>query len=325
MINYLIMHVLTALLSFPDSKISNLEIHRVSQIHIESSWKDLTSKAEITLPRNVQLFQENSIREIFKYGDRVKIEFGYDNNMEVEFTGYITQVSADIPVRIKCEDEMFKLKKIPVNYSNPKTTLKKLLEDICPGYEIDALEGVSLGSIRLKQTTASIVLEKLQSEFGLYSYFIGKKLVCGKYYADNTSDKIVPFNMEIIPSNSLEYRNADELLVKVKGTSLKTNGEKIQFEYGEDGGDVLTLTYFQIENKSELEKLVKHDYELRKVDGFSGSFSSFGIPTVNHGQKAELNSWRFPDKDGVYYVDSLVKDYGTGGIRRAISLGKRAV
>lgn len=325
MIYILLMNVLTALLTFPDSAIGSLQIRRVNQIRIESSFKDLTSRAEILLPKNVNLFQNYQVKSFFRHGHRVEIKFGYDNNLLTEFTGYIIKVGADVPIKLICENEMWKLKQIKVNYVNNKTTLQELLKTICPGYEIDALEGVALGSLRLKQTTVAKVLEVLNNEFGLYSYMKGKTLVCGKYFSDDTDLASVKFNLDRIAQNSLQYSVADDLLVKVKGTSVKTNGDKIVFEFGEDGGDQLDLTYINIPTKEDLKPLVMNDYNNRKVDGFTGSFTSFGAPTIEHGMKAEISSVSYPERNGTYYVESVTKEFGFGGIRRVVSLNKRAV
>ena len=317
------MVVLTALLSFPDSAANGLQIRKVNSIRIAESFKDISSKAEIVLPKNVKLFQNNAIRDVFKRGHRVTIDYGYDNRFKREFEGYITSVSADVPIMIKCEDEMWKIKQIPVNFSASKTTLLQLLTTICPGYQIDCLEGVELGSIRLSKTTVAAVLDKLNSDFGLWTYMKGKTIVCGKYYSDDSAIPPVRFNLDRVASNSLQYRIADELPVKVKGTSIRAKGEKLEFEFGEDGGDIMNLSYYNIPTKEALEKLVNQDYQRRKVDGFSGSFTAFGIPTIDHGFKADISSILYPERSGQYYVDSLVKEYSTAGIRRAITLGRK--
>ncbi|MDD3458549.1 MAG: hypothetical protein PHO74_03650, partial [Weeksellaceae bacterium] len=95
----------------------------MSDIKIESNWRQLTDTAEITLPRNVLFFEENDLREVFKRGDSVEIKLGYDDVLITEFTGYISQVFANIPILIRCQNEMFKVKQIPVNYSHANVSL----------------------------------------------------------------------------------------------------------------------------------------------------------------------------------------------------------
>mgnify|MGYP006086885147 CR=1 FL=1 len=165
-----------------------LILRNVNAVHIESGWKRLTDTAEITLPRKAIYLEQGKttvsfyeVKEYFKRGDAVIIELGYNGNYVTEFTGYITHVSADIPIKIKLEDEMYQLKKLPVNISFKTTSLQKLLKEIIPGYEVDALE-VELGSLRFAKTTVAKVLEFLKDEYSLFSYMDGKKLVSGKIF-----------------------------------------------------------------------------------------------------------------------------------------------
>ena len=141
-------------------------IKKINSVKIESSWKMLTDKATIILPRNVKFFNKNNIKAVFKKGDKVKIELGYNGNLVTEFEGYITKVSADIPIKVECEDEMYQLKKLPVNISLKKTSLKNLISKIVPGYSVDALE-VEIGSQRHPKTTVAKVLKYLQEEYSL--------------------------------------------------------------------------------------------------------------------------------------------------------------
>ena len=101
-----------------------LILKKIQSVRIESSWKRLTDTAEITLPRKAIHLDQGKVKvsfkqvkEWFRRGDPVLIELGYNGNYEIEFAGYITHVSADIPIKIKLEDEMYQLKKLPVHIS----------------------------------------------------------------------------------------------------------------------------------------------------------------------------------------------------------------
>jgi hypothetical protein len=283
-----------------------IEVRKVVSVIISSSWKELTSRAEVTLPRNIPFFNKHQVKEVFRVGDPVTIFLGYDDVYFEEFSGYVTSVSADIPITIRLEDEMWKLKQIRVNYSSSAATLADMLHNICPGYEVDALEGVKLGGVRFAQTTVAKVLEKLQQDFNLFSYTKGKKLVCGKYYADDTGEPPVTYHLERnVFSNDLNYKRKEDVVIKVKGTSMLSGGGKIEFEVGEDGGELLNLTYYNITVKAELERIVRSDYEKRKRDGFDGSFTAFGVPRIQHGMKANIESFIYPDRNGIYYVDAV--------------------
>ncbi len=301
-------------------------LRKISAVHISSTFKELTSRATITLPRNVFTeFDRQNLKKTFAIGNPVTISLGYDGVLHQEFSGYVTSLSADIPITIKCEDEMWRLKQLPVNFSASNTSLANLLKSICPGYSIDALEGVALGSVRFAKTTVAKVLEKLKQDFNLYSYMKGRQLVCGKYYAANSGLPTVNFNIERnIVSNGLTYRSKDDVLIKIKAISILKNGKKIEVEVGDSGGDSLDLTYYNITLKAELEKLVNADYAKRKADGFDGSLTAFGLPVSHHGYKAKVTSTIYPDRNGLYYIEGVDKDFDTSGFRQTIKLGDAA-
>ena len=91
---------------------------RVTEIQFESTWKEITDRGSLTLPRNVKFFDKAKVRDTFRRGDAITIYFGYDGELVKEFEGYITEVAADIPIVIKFEDEMFNVKRLPVNFSS---------------------------------------------------------------------------------------------------------------------------------------------------------------------------------------------------------------
>jgi hypothetical protein len=301
---------------------------QVTEIIVESSWTLLTSTAEIVIPRKVKFFDKNSVRDTFRRGDYVTIAFGYNGKNNLEFKGYITEVSADIPISIKLQDEMWKLKQIPVNFSSPNISLKELLTQIAPGYKIDALEGVQIGSVRFPKTTVAAVLEKLQQDpWKLNTYFktVNENLVlvCGKYYADDSSEPKVNFHLERnCVSSSLNYVRKDDVLILIKGVSTLTNGTKIEVEFGDKDGQTIQLTHYN-KTKKELEVLVKLDYEKSKQDRFDGSFTAFGIPSVKHGQKASLTSSLYKDRNGTYFIEGVTKSFNRDGIRQVIKLNQK--
>lgn len=310
-----------------------LVLRNIKSVHIESSWKRLTDTAELTLPRKAIYLEQGKtrvnffeVKELFRKGDPVLIELGYNGRLVKEFEGYITHVSADIPIVIKMEDEMYQLKKLPVNISLPKTSLSNLLKKIIPGYEIDALE-VELGALKFAKTTVAKVLEFLQDEYSLFSYMEGKKLICGKIYADNSDQEPVNLHLEKnVVNNDLNYKDKEDVLIRINAVSTLSNGTKIEVTVGDETGEERQLTYYGIELRAELTKLANEDLKKYKVDGFSGSIKTFGVPVVKHGMKVNLKSDLYPDRNGVYYVEETIIDFDdTPQYRRKIQLGEKAL
>lgn len=299
-------------------------LRKPTGVTVEKSWQQLTDMATITMPRNVRDFEKTKVGELFQKDDPVKIELGYDGNYVTEFEGYISRVSADIPIKIECEDEMRMISKIPVNASLPKTTLENLFKTLLPDYEVDALE-VSIGSVRFSKTNMGEVLKFLKEDYSLYSYMKNGVLVCGKIYADDSDVEPVTLHLEKnVVSNSLNYKRAEDIRIKINAVSTLSNGTKLEATVGDEDGDERQLSYYGIEVLAELEKLAEEDLRKYKVDGFEGSVATFGIPFIEHGYKVNLKSFQYPDREGIYYVERVKVAFdATPQYRRTIELGEK--
>lgn len=310
---------------------AEIVLKKPTSVTIESSWKMLTDTASITMPRNVYMdnqkgYEKLKIRDILSAGDPLTIELGYNGVYVKEFSGYITRVSADVPIEIACEDEMYVLKSIPVNASFRSISLQKMLETILPGRDIDALE-VNIGSVRFVKTTVAKVLEFLKDEYSLFSYMKGKQLVVGKVYADDSETAVthkVTLERDVV-SHSLNYRKREDIRIRIKAISTLPNGTKLDVTVGDEDGEERQLSYFGIEVKAELEKLALEDLKKYKVDGFDGNIDTYGLPLVQHGDKVELVSTQYPDRSAIYFVERTKVTFDDAPqYRRSIQLGDKA-
>lgn len=307
-------------------------IRRISSVAIESSWKTLCDTAEIILPRNVRDFDNKSVKDVFRRGDQVDVYlcYGMDEELKLEFSGYIDRVSADYPISLKLEDEMWRLKQLKVNFSSPNVKLKEMIQDIVKDYPVDIDAEVSLGAVRFSNVTLGEVLKKLQDDFSLYAFIRNGKLTIAKPYSLTQQD-ISKFDLERnCVSSSLNYLTKEERLVKVIGQSMqavaqavrtKEKNKKLKFEWGDENAtDTINWT-FNVKTLKDLETEVKRLYDQKKKDGYDGSFTTFGYPPLQHGQKIALTSSLYPDRQGVYYIDSIKKTFSQDGYRQEPELG----
>lgn len=297
-----------------------IELYRCTSVGIETTWKNLINTATIELPRNIKDFDKHKVKEVFKRGDAVTIKLGYNGILNEEFTGYITNVSADIPIKIKLEDEMYKIKKLPVNYASNDCYLPNFIKEAAKGYQLDVAE-YNIGSLRFPNTTLGEVLQKLKDDFNLYSYFQKGKLVVGKIYSDDQQTHNI--NLERIVENNLEYKTADDKSIKLIAKSTLVKGEKIQIEIGDKDGEVRELAYFNITNKEDLKAIAQKDYDKYMSDGFDGNIETFGNQFINHGDKLNIESNIYTDRNGQYYCDSVTVDWQQSYYHRKIEVGQK--
>ena len=301
-------------------------IRRISEVEIESSWKMICSTAQVVLPRNIKDFNQNKVKDWFKRGDKVEIYlcYGLDEDLILEFSGYITQVSADYPITIKLEDEMWRLKQIPVNFSSKNEKLKSFVQKYVTDYPILIDGEVPLGAINIKNKTLGEVFKKFQEDLSLYPFIRNGKLVVAKPYSDVT-DKIPVFDLEKnCVSNDLNYLSKEERTVKVIAESVQNfakTKKKLKFELGDPDPKTTINKTLSVTTLNDLQAEVRRIYDLYKKEGFDGSFTTFGTPSVQHGQKVKITSSLYPDREGIYYSDSVKKTFNRDGYRQEIELG----
>ena len=160
----------------------------VSSLEVTSTWDTLTDTCTITIPKNIVFKRDGVILKdiiggdnpIFSRGDRVVIQVGYDKNLYTAFMGRVSEVNAQRPIMISCEDEMYLLKQVLIEDLNLKdTTLRTLIDamrDLSPPgvLEVESdvvVADVGIGDIRVTNTTFAKVLDYLRRKLGIVSYF----------------------------------------------------------------------------------------------------------------------------------------------------------
>lgn len=295
---------------------------------INSSWKDLTDKAEIRLPRNIKAFNEGDelIQDIIKKGDPVEIKLGYDGELKTEFIGYVSEVKLGIPLEIICEDSMWILKQSKVSESWSDATLEDIIFDIIPNEMQYEVADFKIGKYYANNVSPAVVLEDLKSRYGMKSFFRDDVLYVGfAYPTDKWKAITYDFSRNAKEhGKDLKYVAEGDVSLFVKGTSIDSKGNKITYEYGDSSGAQRTLHYYNID-AATLKSNVERDYKLLQYEGFRGSFHAFAIPFAQHGDIAFIQDDFYPEHKGAYFVDRVKTSFGVKkGIDRQIHLGSRA-
>ena len=306
--------------------IGNYSFRGVVQIDIEKTWELLTDICKITIPRKLS-FEGQEIASgsvpLFKKGDKIKVSIGYDGINEIEFEGYIRAIELKTPIVIHCEDSAFLLKKSPKTVSYKKVTLEQLLQDILPSsIDYEATTQQELGQLRIQRVTAAEILQELKEKYNIRSYFIGTKLFVGLAYPPGREFKQHHFEFERnIISDDLEYRSREQNSIRIKAISILPDNSRLEVEVGNEDGELRTFNYYNISSESELQKIAERELEKQSIDGFRGSFTVFGEPSVQHGDGVKLVDNKL-DRQGIYLVKKVAISFGVNGYRRVIYLDK---
>ena len=313
------------------SKISigDFEFTYVTEVEISSSWKDLTDKCSITLPKQLTKDGESIINPdngtaIFKKGDAVKVELGYFPDSEVYFTGYVSKVIPSSPIVIECEDEMFLLKQETKTRSWKDVDLETIVSDIAPNVKSEVVDA-KLGDLRLKGVTPAQVLAEIKKVYKLDAYFRDETLYVGlRYQAELQTEHDIVIEYDVpLGDHSLEWVNESDVKIKVKAISMMPDNTKVEIEVGDPDGEQRTAYFYNIAAK-DLKTLAEAEIPKFRFTGFRGGFVTFGNKRIYHGDIINLESYKYPDLKGAYVVDKVNTSFGQGGFRQSVELGLKA-
>ena len=302
-----------------------------NEIEIISSWKNLTDTATITIPKKITMGGESIFagsNALIKRGDGIRIELGYYPNLNVHFSGWVSKVENTSPVVIHCDDDMFLLKQNAIKKSFKSVDLDTLVSTIFSESGIIGAEyetpDADLGSFRITNATGCQVLKELKKTYLTDAFFIDEKLFVGLQYVPALStEHELTFEKNII-DDGLEYQNADYIKIKMKAVSMLPDNTKIEVETGDPDGEVRTAYFYNITSTSELKKIANRELPKFKFTGYRGEFTTFGEPQLKHGDTIKLTSFKFPERDGEYFVDKVTTTFGQSGFRQAVEMGRKS-
>jgi len=313
--------------------IGNLVFDYVTNLQINTSWETLTDTAMIELPSKITNKDNTFIKDIIQVNDPVVIKVGYFPNLIPRFTGYVSKVIPESPLKIMCEDEAFLLKQKNINnYSAKNVTLEKLITDNYTG-ETNIVDAV-LGNFRIDRVSLIKVLQELKSKYKIWSWFRDGVLNSGLTFVPGTgTEQTFSFQINIIDGKNLVKIDESEIGTVAHGVSKQKNGSKIELftYYSPDGkivtketnpdGDLNTMTVPN-RTKNQLQELLERWLPNLYYTGFEGAFTTFGEPVVNHGDIAVIQDSKFPEKDGKYIVKSVQINFGQNGYRQVVQLDR---
>jgi hypothetical protein len=304
-----------------------------------STWKNFTDTGELVLPH--KFTQDKRViyagkDNLFKKGDPVTVYGGYFPNKELIFKGYVSAIIPKNPVVLKLEDAAWLLKQNNLTLSFKKVSLKELLTGClkeakkkATGFVLEGLNKIKieaidadLGVFRLTNVNIVNVLDELKKTYALRSFFRGDTLFVGLAYNSTGKRVKMVFQDDILPNDNLEYLKRDDIKFKVKAISMLENNTKIEIEVGDPNGEQRTITKYNL-SKEELKKAATREIETLRYEGFRGTFKTFLMPVLYHGDEIDLIDKEVPEKNGVYLIEAVEIEIGVNGYFQTITLGAK--
>jgi hypothetical protein len=218
----------------------------------------------------------------------------------------------------------------------------------------------NVGNFTTTRGSLASMLARIKSQYRVDSYFRGDELRVGylHYVPDDTVKHTFTFQKNILDGDRLKWQRRDDAvlsmivksnyLIEDTGTTIdgvsktkhacteililnqagaftyitKEKGKEFPTKYLNDIGERFVFNvYDAISDPKKLFEIGKPQLEKYYYDGFKGSFTTFGIPYVKHGDTVQLVNPALPEQNGLYKVRAVRYCGGfDDGYRQEISL-----
>lgn len=302
----------------------------VYDVVISHSIHQVVQTARISLPLSARLHYDGKIEsvsthQVFKIGDPVSIELGYNGQLFPEFNGYVVRLVYGQPMTIECEDAMFILRKNHITASEENIPLKDVVAMCLNGlFPVEGeIPNTPINEFTHYQKPAVDVLQQLRDDFGLSIFFTAQaKLYCGLRYGFRSGEERFDFHQNIKPqANQLGYQSEDDVRLRIIARSWRKDGTLLEEEIGDTDGHQRTLWFYGIEDQGTLKERALAEIGRYKFTGYTGYFTTWLYPYSEPGMMAVITDPDFPERAGSYYIDSVETRFGVSGASRKIEPG----
>lgn len=312
-------------------EIGNYVFNSVNEVEITKSVEELVDTAIIKMPLKFKVRDNNEQKfteEVIKAGDPVKITLAYEGKYEgVEFEGYVARIKPKTPLEVHCEDAMWLLRRKNITRSFEKTTMKEILEEVVKDTPIKLskrIPSVALDKYIIKDANGTQVLQGLKENLAMTVFLEDDgSLYCGLQQATNIGQRVIyDLNYNLV-ENNLEFKTSEDKKIKVRYTYIDKQNKRKSYEFGDKDGELRTYHTSVVSDEKKLEEMAKAEIKKLKYDGFEGDVVSFLIPYVTRGMAGEVQDAEHKNREGNYFIKTVVTTFGTSGARRKATFSNK--
>lgn len=310
--------------------IGNVVFTSVNDLVIYHSIHSVVQTAMIKIPLSARLRQNGETTTVqtsnmFKPGDPVSIELGYNNRLWPEFNGYVTRLVYGRPMTIECEDAMHIVRKNHITESRPDIKLKEVVDMCLKGlYKVKGeVPDMTINDFTVKEESAVNILQSIKNDYGLGIFFTPEaELYCGPLYGLMLSDVKYDFHINIKPTqNDLRHQEEEDVKLRIIAKTWRKDGGLLEAETGDKEGHVRTLWFYGIDDPEQLKERALAEMKRYKFSGYTGYFTTLLYPYAEPGMRAIINDPDFPERGGSYYIESVETRFGQSGASRKVEPG----
>ncbi|MDR0726404.1 MAG: hypothetical protein LBF59_10425 [Prevotellaceae bacterium] len=316
--------------------VGKYRVAALDSVTIIKSVENLADTATVVLP-GTYINRALQVEDKISVGDKVEIWLGYDDDLKMEFTGYLNSIATDdATIKLECEDALYLFRKSLKDREYKSISLKKLLgeavaeinkinaENKTPtNYTVKCDYDFTWENFTFFKTTAFDILKKIQDETKANIYFKDEVLHIHPPYSEIINSEAVIFDFaRNIEKADLKYVKASDKNIEVEVTYTKSDGKMAKKTFGNPGGQKISRTIGAADEQS-LKNAAESEYNLWVYDGYEGSITCWLIPYVEPAYHIELRDSEYEYKNGKYYVVSTETSFDSSGGVRKIKLGRK--
>jgi len=317
---------------------AKLQLPYVHSIEISTSRNNYTDTCTIQLPQKMGKVGRR-LTDSIQIGDKVEVKYGY-GKVITEFIGYVTGVDVKFNAIITLEDDawLYKLYALGKDYKLKDTTFNTLISTIYKGQFKTTDDKIGDWNIS-KNATLLDILDELKKTFDTISYWQNGILYVN-YEFEKSENKRIRCEIRkniLTDTSTINKSKSNDVGVVSKGTSPQKDGTVIEvYSYYKDvvtreivsqiTSPVGNISDFQVPglSREDLQKLTERRLPKLYSQSISGEVTTYGEPSIQHGDAMEYIDNDNSDNNGVYEVVEIIKTLSVdNGLRQTIKIGEK--
>ena len=262
----------------------------------------------------------------FTEGMKVECYAGYNGNNALRFKGFVRRVNFSVPLEIECEGYSYQLrKKRGINFSKKLTTAKELLTEIIKDTDIvldPNMPKIEMDNVVFKNFSGTEVLDYMKDKALLTIYFNHNVLYCGLLMGEAKATIKHRLNWNVIDDAGLKFNSNRELSkVTINVERRNKDGTKSRVSDGVKGSEEKIVNVRHIRNEKDRELIAKEQRRKLLHKGYEGALNCFLIPVAETGMGTLIDDVRYPERNGLYFIEKIEGSFDSGGGRQKIHIG----
>ena len=331
-----------------DITIGTWQFSGVHEVVIKKGLHGYNDSATIRIPARA-VVSGNGFTDVvltsnlFNDRDAVSIKLGYSMDgkpaeMVTEFEGFVKQRNAGMPIEIECEGYSQQLRlDVSFNKKYTSTTGKTILLDmlsLTPDIKLIMPVDFPVTGVSFTNATGDQVIDHLKkiTEGALSFFFLyPSTLWVGLIYTPTIEGSNVfglpkvglRLGFNVIRDNGLKEKTPSEPVQTFVNGQL-VSGDVARTESKEKTAQ-RKVKYFlnNVPSASSLQSFAQEKAYQMNYRGYEGYVTAFLQPFCSPGYSANIVDSNYPERTGLYIIESTEVRFGVSGARRKIAIGPR--